>query len=303
MTSKALADLLAGNRTVGTRVIEISPSDVYAAATMAQEEILSEIDLLDGTCALVLVPSKSLYSYPPVAITAVLQPGGAGTDYQITIPAHTFATGDEIILTPTNVHFIVTVVDADNVSLDSSGTATSPAVDQIVIHAISQASHIKADGITKLSDSTQTLNGSLEKKSKLELEQLRLFFGTDIDSSTVLYYTEFQADPVTFEILTTPSLAILTEVSFYRKPLASERISETVDPILNAATYNQILIQGTLALMFEVFKSNIELGQFHRKRFEDLKQSLSIVAATRRVTPTRLRTAAQLSQSPGGNRW
>jgi hypothetical protein len=244
MTSDQLAGVLSGYKSIGGVKHQFTPDEVYFAASLAQNEILSEKRLLERTVRLALVDGQAEYQFPP----ATIENAYTESPIRLKLTGHSFNTNDEVVvagalgMTEANGRYYATKVDADHISLQGTTGTTAWTGGGTVYHALHSALEIKAGGIRKVSDADGTLYGTLTKKSQAEFEQVRQEFQA-LDTPAVIYFMEEYTDPLTIKVMGTPPGDILTEVSFYSKALPSEDITETVSPML-PTQYDQALIAG-----------------------------------------------------------
>jgi len=270
MTSATLVSLFAGTRWAGDEKVSIDAGEVYYAATSAQKEILSLLNILEVRGGFTLAANQEFSTYPPLAITGVALTGSVT---YVTIPGHSFHTGDEGYLygilgaTQANSRWTFTKIDANTVSIPlasvsayvSGGTA---------IHILTGAREMLPSGIRKVSDSTGVLYGHLTKQTLAWAEDNRDQFGispgsvlatgnygqptpsTPNNIGTVVFYEIF-TDPITIGVLGLPQLEMITEARFYRKHIdGMDDISSTVNPIIPSA-YDEVLKTGTLFYIFQ----------------------------------------------------
>lgn len=261
MTSAQLLGLLGGYQQIGVTQLLFGPGEVYLAATRAQEDILSEIRILEQTAQLALVAGQELYNFPPHAVT------GATNDVPIVLTltpitpltTHPFNTGDEVVVfgvlgnVAANGRWIGTKISSTKISLDSSiGTinGTEPYTSGgMVYHALQAAVEIREEGIRKISDSTGNLNGTLKKRLPSIIELYRDSFGASSVSGEVINFQEIATEPITIGVQGIPGADLLTKVTYYRRPLPSEAISASVDPII-PSKYDELLELGTRVKMY-----------------------------------------------------
>lgn len=255
MTSKQLAALLSGYRETEGKKYQFDPEHIYYAGTFAQEDILSEAKLLHGTSRLALVTGQELYCFVPVLVAgAIVTPGG--TTVRLVTAGHVFHTGDQVVVngvlgtTEANGRWTATCPDQTNIDLDGSTFANAWISGGTVYHALAGVLEIKNGGIRKVSSAGTALTGTISKRSKAELELYREEFGVSSGASEVIYYCEEYTNPLTLWLQGVPSVDILTEVSYFRRPIPDvENLSDTVNPIL-PAQYDAVLIAATKYFMW-----------------------------------------------------
>lgn len=285
MTSAQLKAELAGIHTLGKNKFDFSPEDVYFAATHAQQQILSILKPLDKTSQLKLVSGQELYTFPAQTVTG----GGATTPATLTIPSHPFNTGDDVLvyavagLTGVNGYRRVTKVDANTISLDDTVGGGAWTSGGTVYHALHSAQQIKV--IRKVSDTTGTIYGTLDKKLKGEIEKNRYEFAEA--AGTLTNFWEEYTDPITIGIQGTPSAATLVAVTYTRQAIpTAEDVSETVSPIL-PDRWRWLLVFATRYFMYETrYDEGMEkaLERTLKTYTSNMNLALKSMGSSRRVT-------------------
>lgn len=288
MTAEKLVGVLIpdGYRSIGGQKIQFAPEDVYLAASFAQNEILSELLLLEKTVQLALASGQERYQFTPASITGLT----VASPIVLTFASHDFHTGDTVIVSgaegcaEANGEWTATRISATQISLDTSVGVNSWTGGGIVNHGINAAIKVKDEGIRKLSSSGATLYGALVKKTQAELEEYREEFAA-ISSPEILYFAEEYADPLAITVMATPSADTLTKVTFFRRPLEHEDISEEQDPII-PTRFDALLVVGTwyhmLSLRTEAFVQQERDRALKQFEFEKLRW-LRIHGRARRV--------------------
>ncbi len=255
MTTAELVALLAGYRETGGKKFQFDPDHIYYAGSFAQEDILGESKLLEGTLQLALVKGQERYHFSPVSATgAAVTP--AGTTVRLATGTHTYHTGDEVVVsevlgcTEANGRWIVSAPDSTHIDLVGSTFAHAWTSGGTVRHALASVLEVKHSGIRKVSSSGEALSGTLVKVTKAELELNRGDFGTSSEAAEVINYCDEYTDPITIWIQGVPGADILTEVSYYRRPIPGvDNLSATVNPIL-PAIHDMVLIAATKYFMW-----------------------------------------------------
>lgn len=269
MTSATLANLFAGTRWAGDEKVSIAPDEVYYAATSAQKEILSLLNILEGRGGFTLAANQEMSTYPALPITNVVL---AGSVTNVTITGHAFHTGDEGYLygilgaVQANGRWTFTRVNANTISIPlaavsayiSGGTA---------IHILAGAKEMLPSGIRRISDSSGLLFGSLDKKTLAWVEANRYAFSIPPGSvlstgnsgsptpqspnnSVTIGFYEIYTDPITIGIFGPPQLEMITEARFYRKHIDGvDDISATVNPII-PSFFDETIKMGVLYYLF-----------------------------------------------------
>lgn len=287
MNTARLVSLLAGWRWAGDEKVQITPEEIYVAATDAQTELLNRLNLLETSVQLALVTGQDTYQFPAQAIESVTiehdPPHGTVAYAMVRIPGHKYHTGDEVIIygvlgaIQANGQWIVTKVDADTISLPVTALSDYTSGGTI-IHALSRIRQVFSSGIKRLSDSGGALFDVIEKKTISWIESNREAFGvggTQTNStpsnSQVIYFGEIYTDPLTIIVLGTPGSDMLTSVRGYRKHVdVVDDISDTVDPLI-PSMYEHALQFGTLHHLFEfrTEKNCDKEAEKWEKKFED----------------------------------
>lgn len=281
MTSKYLAQIIGKHRLVGEKRISIEPERVYYAGTLAQIEILSELKILEAFGNLALVAGQERYQFPAVTITAVSDE----TPVNITAAGHLFNTGDSVyhtgITALLNRKWVVTKIDDDNYTLDDS-VAAGAFVTGTAYHSLYGASEIRS--IRKLSP----YSGRLLSKTPEQVDDERYHYGSDnSEEGAVNTRYVIQDEPIIVGVRGVPSAAILTEVLFYRRPLPSDALSATVNPII-PSQHDKLLYRGTLYHLLEMLDDpNLEDDiAVVKDRYDEEKQRVfNIVGISRLSKP------------------
>jgi hypothetical protein len=267
MTSATLVKLFAGERWAGDEKVRITATEVYFAATQAQKEILARTTYLEGKGQLALAANTDQYTFPVQTITNVQVVAGT---VQLTMASHKFNTNDEGFFwgiggaVEANGRYIVTKVDANTISLNGLTTCTTYTSGGQATHIINGAKTFLPSGIKLISDTTGSLIGVLEKRTKSWVEMQRNLFGpggqptssTPTNQAVRYFYEEF-TEPLTIGLLGTPETAMLLEPIFYRKHIDGyDDISATVNPLLGGL-YDMVLQTG---MMYHIFKFRPEKG-------------------------------------------
>jgi hypothetical protein len=277
MTTQNLVDLLSGYKSFGDNKVLFTPDEVRLAATLAQQFLLSNLKLLEDVAQLALVAGQERYSFPPVTATAVAQ--NQVNNFALNLPGHVFHSGDEVIIGATALRrYIVGEVNGDTVEMkDSSVTGSVLAAGNIVYHALYSALEIKDDGIVKIMAGSTKVTGALEKATKSEVELYRDQFGDTSPASDVIRFYQEMSDPMTIGFQGVPGISIIVKVSFYRKPLPAEAITDTQNPII-PYTHDYLLLQATRYFLY-TNHTNEAVNNVAEKELEKLT---GLMALTRR---------------------
>jgi hypothetical protein len=169
MTTQQLVGYVRKYHLFGEKSIDVSPDIVYLAATWSQNEICSEMLLLEKVIYLELVNGQEEYQFEPQSVTG----GIATTPILLTLPSHPFHTGDTVYvsgivgLTGASGWFQVTRVDADTISLDDSVGDGAWASGGTVYHGLSAAVDVK------LMAKAQSPYGIIKRKQVHTVEEER----------------------------------------------------------------------------------------------------------------------------------
>lgn len=283
MTSARLAQLIGKHRLFGDRRITIEPERVYYAGTTAQAEILSELKILEQYGRLALIAGQERYQFSAIAVTALSNT----TPVVATAAGHVLNTGDQITLAGANAalnrRWIVTKVDADNFSLDGS-VAAGTGLTGTAYHSLFAACDIKL--IRKLSPNT----GRLDPITPEQAEDDRERYSED-DQSTVDEVNKYYVvtdEPLIVGVRGIPSVAIPTEVLYYRRPLPSEALTALINPII-PSQYDELLRRGTLYhLISQMDEPGVgdALSMASDKYEEEKRRVANIVGMSRLVKPS-----------------
>lgn len=271
MTADELVGRVENYRLFREEHIPFNPGEVFPAATFAQTELCNELLLLESTANLILVANQERYQFPPVTITGATNT----TPIVVTAPNHKLNTGDTGIIAgvlgavgangkwPT-----ITKVDANSFSLDASLASGAYAGGGKLYHGLYAAISLKY--LRK----TANPFGDITWKAKEDIETDRNQVAGSatanqgsVPGSNVVSFYEIYDEPLIVGFQAIPGATLATEAFFYRRPLPSEAISATVDPIV-PYQYDKALFLGTL---YEVLTISIRKEvQDHAKEVREL---------------------------------
>jgi hypothetical protein len=254
MTSAELSDAISGNLRVIDTAINVSPPQIYKAATQAQIDVLMDTRAIERIGTIVFKSGTMEYKFTAVAVE------GATNASPIVIKAtdHPFSTGDTVSLfgvlgnTGANRRYTVTKIDDDNFSLDGSignGAYTSGGY---IYHDLMSAFEIK------MISNAQSPYGPIEIVDPISLENDREDFMNSQSSSLETSYLPkiaqvFEEDGIRLLTVGQPTQNIVAKLFFTRIPVDGEAITETKNPII-PSIIRTAFIQRTMwhLLMFSV---------------------------------------------------
>lgn len=241
MTSSELVDRISGYRPLAQSRTLIAPGDVYQAANDTQDQLLSELRILEDKTPLVLVSGRSEYQYPAVSVSNATNV----SPIVVTAASHGFNTGDKVVVsgvlgnTAANGTFTITKVDSNSFSLDGSTGNGAYASGGTCYHRLFSALDVRY--IRK----TASPYGYLNRRAFEYMDRVRGNFDSSVAAAYVVDYTIVETDPLTIIVGGVPNETVNLEVLFYRKALPSEAISGSVNPIV-PSQYGHALYLGTL---------------------------------------------------------
>jgi len=307
MTTKQLYDLCKNIKVRG-KSLSISPDEVYNAASLAQDEILSSIPMLEGRGYLTLHNGQRDYSFQELNIENVteLSKGGGKYNYVIKITSHPFGSGDSVIvsnvggMTGANGKWRINVIDSDNFELLNSehsqtGTYTGGGK---VYHELMAAWEVKR--IFRLSGNigSEVSDGEIMKTSDNVAENkfstIQVTGSSSNDSGVINFY-EIMEENIRLVFYGTPTKDQKTMFHYKRVPLPCEAISSTVNPIVPDKFRNLLKIGTTYYILQNYPDSDAnELSLIHRKLFD-----IGILNARRLLSNRRFIRETKIS----GIRW
>jgi hypothetical protein len=232
-----------------TSSILFNSDEVYIPANDAQNEILTTLRVLEGSCQLALASLQEEYSFSPVTVTNISSANPA----ILTVASHSFHTGDSVILngsTSLDEEYTVTVISSTSLSIPvSGGTQTAFGT---LHHSLTQAFEVYQ------ARKTGSYYGRLDKKTLVEIDDAREEYGASSSSDYVNKYYELFGDTYTFGVQGIPSASdIILSLKFYRLPLSFQKISSTVNPVLGSM-YDRCLYLGTVKYYIENLETSDE---------------------------------------------
>ena len=281
MKSVDLINELALLTTIGSEKILFTPSQVLWAATLAQNDILTKLKIVDQTIQLALASGQESYTFPPQT------PSGVDTDditgeVKLTITKHPYHTGDELVVSGgtggVNGRYFANVLDANSVQLTGSVAATPTVTASTRVYHALQAAVDMSDRapIRKVSTAGNPLTGYITKKSHGEYEKFREEFGSStVDEPSVINVMVEKTSPcITLQFQGTPGADILTQIKIVRRALPCERLAydknnptAAVDPILPDVTYDDLLMLGVKAFMLRYREEQVFRGVMIARRY------------------------------------
>lgn len=259
MTSAELIGQFSGHFRVKGTEIDLDPAELYRAANLAQYDILNLLGVLERRGALTLAAGISEYAFSPVVITSAT----AATPIVCTAAAHPYNTGDYItiagglVMTAINGRFKVTKIDANTFSLDGSvGVGAYTASSATSYHDLLSAFRLKH--VFRL----ESPFGELWIKGASEAEFYRPDFDTGSNNSSasiedvVQVYQVFDEYGLHLFFQSTPTTLTKLGLIYNRRPLPSEKISSTVNPLV-PEFYDHLLFQGTKYYVLQDHQNDI----------------------------------------------
>jgi hypothetical protein len=250
MTSSNLVGYIKRYRILGEKQISIEPDRIYLAGTWSQNEICSELRLLQQWVNLTLIQGQERYQFTPMTVKGATN----ATPIVLEITSHVLNTGDCLVVggalgnTGANGRWpTITKVDANHVSLDGSvGNGTYTANSGTAYHGLNAALDVK------FLRKKESPYGRIKRKLIETVEDERWEFAAEESPTSEVNHLYITYDePLIIGIRGIPNTTIKTEALIIRKPLPSEDLSETVNPIL-PSQYDQLLYRGTLYHVLEL---------------------------------------------------
>lgn len=242
MTSEELRFRIENYRLFRKALIEFNPDDVYPLATDVQDELCSELKLLQQFSNVRILGGQERHQFDPVDITGATN----ATPIVMEAVGHPFNDNDTVGIgevggnTAANGRWPkVTKVDDDHFSLNGSVGNGAYTTGGVAYHGIASAVEFRSG--RKL-DSPY---GILTKRMPDMVEQERPNFADTVSADKVRYIYEIDEEPLILGLQGVPEGAMTIEVLQVRRPLPFEEITATVNPIL-PAKYNRLLFLGTI---------------------------------------------------------
>jgi hypothetical protein len=259
--------------------VKFGADAVYYAASLAQKKILSSLKLLERTIQLALVAGQEQYTFPVQTVAS------KSTTIPITlgIPGHPFNTNDQVLIAgvdaEANGSRIVTKIDANFISLNSTVGTLAYVSGGTVYHSINSLFEILRDGVrvTKDSAGADVVGPTLNKKSLALIELNRSDFTTltppnPPTAGNLVNFYELATDPLTVGFQGVPGSAAVVKVTGFRRPLSFEDISSTVDPLV-PSLHDIVLFIGTRAYMYYLHEDS-NVRKAGEKELESFGQEL-----------------------------
>ena len=269
MLTSDLLDRIQGNHMFGETKTNVSPDDVYRAAIFCQKEICEDLPVLEGVCGLEFVANQERYQYQTATISGTT---GIGVSPIVLTTAanHGFQTNDSVSIdnvlgnTAANGHWQITVLSPTTFSINTTGNGAWTTVNATLTPT---AIHLLTAAVTvKLIRFPVSPYGWLRKISQRRAERDRIPYMNGANPNMVTRYYEIQTNPITIGIQGVPTTNVQAEVTYQRRPLSTEDISATVNPLL-PSQYDKLLYMGTLYHAVDNLDEDWAI-----KRSEQLKQ-------------------------------
>jgi hypothetical protein len=267
--------------------INVGPDTVYLAGSWSQNEICSSLMPLEKKITLTTVASQEQYQYSPGTVTG----GTATTPIRLTVTAHPFSTGDMVYisgivgLTGASGWFTITKIGANTIELDDSIGGGSWTSGGTVYHGLSAAVDIK------LIARAETPFGTIKRKIIHTIEDERGYFANDageqITDGKLVSYDIIYDNPIVLSFQPEPAAAETLKLIIWRRPLPTEALSSSVNPIL-PTQFDKLLYRATLCQVFEILQLDdpqAERAQAKAQVAYEQEAALQIatLASTRRV--------------------
>jgi hypothetical protein len=265
---------------VGEKKKLVSPEDVFMSASLAQNEILRDLRLLQDRTTLIF-PSVETCQRQPMAISNI---SGTTTVTITTSTAHGYQTGEEYVI-PSGLGYTgisgrrtITVTGLTTFTLNNTigaGTYTSGGTVYPLINSL-----------VDLIGGRQTSPNDFPL-TKVDYDQVnfdREEFGASSSAETVFRLYQLETDPITIGLQGTPNSTVNVEARFYRVPLPSEDVSDVINPIV-PDKYKRLMELGTLCYIYEDMDDMeaIQLAAKQRVLFEREKQRNQVSVMKSRI--------------------
>ena len=285
---------------VGKQKKLVSPVDVYIAASLAQNEILRDLRLLQDKTTLVF--SSEQVQRQPRTISNIT---GITTVIITTSESHGYKTGEEVVI-PSGMGYTgisgrrtITVTSTTTFTLNSttgSGTFTTGATVYPLIN-----------GMVDLVSGRQ-LSPNDFPMTKVDYDQVnqdREDFSSDNSGETVFRIYQLETDPMTIGVQGVPITNVNIEVRFYRVPLPCEDVSDTINPIV-PDKYRRLMELGTQCYIFEDMDDEeiiVPMGRSARAMSMADKQRAIFDREKQRVLGSVVKSRIRANAVPRGIKW
>jgi hypothetical protein len=227
--------------------MQIDEGEVLVAANTAQDDVLADLHLLDDIGYIATASAQKIYSFSRGTVQ------GASNLSPITIlqTAHPYHTGDYVAIngvlgnTAANGWWTVTYVDADHYSLDSSTGNGAWVSGGYSYHCLLGAQRLSTDLLHVT---------TFAKVFRRRYDQIQSVMN-QMGSGNVkfVYQLKRPNSGLTLAFVGIPSQTDRYEFRYQRIPIAFERISATVDPMIDD---EQLMFYGTLYFILDMLKSS-----------------------------------------------
>lgn len=288
MTSADLTGLFKGTYKLGDSSINVSGPQVYHAASLAQLDLMVDTSLVDRTGQLAIAAGQQEYIFEALAVTAAT----AATPIVVTVTGHPYHTGDTVTIfgvlgnLAANGRFNITKIDANTFSLDGSVGTIAYTSGGTVYHDLMAAWELK--NVRFVADPY----GLISLVDQSVAENHRSMFASATGSTPTIADTvecyQVREGYLRLVFMDVPAADAITEIFYIRTMLPSEKISETVDPIL-AFHFDKELIQGTRYHLLNNFNDSAARDQAEKEwqKFEIMIKKLDARSSRRRFVRKR----------------
>jgi hypothetical protein len=266
--------------------ISITPDLAYLGGSWAQAEICSELLCLEKKITLAIIANQEEYVFSPATVSAAT----ATSPVRLTVTAHPFNTGDTIQiggilgLTGANGYFTCTKVNANTISLDGSTGGGAWTSGGTVYHCLSSAVDIK------MISRSEYPFGPIKRKQIHTAQEDRAYMidsqGADTSGGPQPgSYSVIYEDPIRLTFQPKPTANTTVNLVIWRKPLPSEALSASVNPII-PAQFDKALYLGALVQVLELLQLEEAapvIAQVRQVYQEEVARQAAIMASTRRV--------------------
>lgn len=243
MTSAELVAFYKGKYKVAQTAVDLSPEEIYQAASLAQHDILTDAGVLDFTGRLALASGQESYTFEPLNITGATN----ATPIVVTIAGHPYHTGDRITIagvlgaTGANGEWIVTYIDANTFSLDGSTAGGVWASGGKAYHDLMKAWELKR---IRMIDppGRKIFIGDYDTIEEARYEMNSSRDATVIGDDVIQCY-QVHEPYLKLVFSDIPPSTIVCEFLAIRGMLECEKIAEDTDPLL-PFHYDDVLLQG-----------------------------------------------------------
>lgn len=247
MTTQELIDRITGYRWFRDRKMQIDEGEVLVAANTAQDDVLADLHLYDDIGYLATASGQEIYAFNRGTIVGATNVA----PNVVNEVGHRYHTGDRVTiygivgLTTANATWPVTYIDADHYSLDGSLAGSAYVSGGYSYHCLIGAERLASD----LQNASTFAIVARRRYDQLQSVMSQLAAG----NPQFVYQLSQKGYGLSLGILGIPDQTILYKFRYYRIPLPHERISATVDPMMDD---EKLLFYGTLYFVLDMLKSS-----------------------------------------------